>query len=160
MLPLLPGNYYVARRWGRSRCYKAIGWSVEGRRVARMCDMTNVVMLAMLFRQSFIERWSREITLDLRPYDKKRNALVDLLLGRPRLQLFDSAENARRELRRQQRLPSTTESIARAMFQWMRRQPWWLFVTFVVLSSPLSIIFAPSILVEELMEPRRLEDRY
>lgn|GEM_PF-5274245 len=156
MLPLLPGHYYVKRRWGQSKCFTAVGWSgtSRGRRIARMRDVTNVVMLTMLFRPSFIERLSRKVTLDLRPYDKKRNFLMDFLMGRPRLQRFDSATDALKELRRQQRLPKMDERVWRAMVRWMRRQPHWLYITLVVLASPFYIVFAPSILVEELMDPR------
>jgi len=161
MLPLLPEHYYVARRWGQSRCFVAIDWSdiSRGRHIARMRDVTNFVMPTTLFHSSFIERWSREVTLNLRPYNKRRNILIDFLMGRPRLQRFDSAVDAYREVCRQRQLPTMTERIteriARVTMRWMCRQPRWLSIALVVLASPFYILFAPSILVEELMESRR-----
>lgn len=163
MLPLLPGHYCVARRWGQSRCYKAIGWSGAGKRIAHMRDVTNVMMLMMVFRESFVERWGkREKTLRLLPYDKKRNFWVDLLLGRPRLQCFASAEEARQKLRRQQQQPDVmervAEHIAHATLSWICRRPRWVLISLFFLTSPLYWVLSPSVLIERLSLRERTQD--
>jgi hypothetical protein len=123
-----------------------------------MRNVTSMIALAMIFDQSFIERWCKKVTLRLSPYDKQRSFLVDLLLGRPRLQVFEKANEACRELQRQQQLPGLeerarlfAERIALATLRWICRRPRWLLVTLVILTAPAYGILSSSVLIRELL---------
>jgi hypothetical protein len=159
MQSLLPG-YYITRRWGQSRCYEATAGlnPTKGLRVADMRDVTSTIALVTRFDQSFMERLCKKVTLRLSPYDKQRNFLVDLLLGRPRLQIFEKANEARRELQRQQQLPGLeerarlfAERIALATLRWICHRARWLLVTLVILTAPAYGILSSSVLIRELL---------